>query len=106
MDAKKVKREIQSITNQLVKKYKAEKVILFGSAAKGKFGPDSDLDFLIVKSKVPKYGYQRMGEVRALIEKNIATDFLVYRTDEFEDLVASGEPFLNSILDEGKTLYG
>lgn len=43
--------EINTIKDQLVKKYKAEKVILFGSAATGEVTPDSDVDFLIIKDE-------------------------------------------------------
>jgi len=39
--------EIVSITAQLIEKYKPEKIILFGSAARGDTNPDSDADFLI-----------------------------------------------------------
>jgi len=39
--------EIVSITAQLIEKYKPEKIILFGSAARGDSNPDSDADFLI-----------------------------------------------------------
>jgi predicted nucleotidyltransferase len=42
--------EIESITAQLVEKYKPEKIILFGSAARGDATPDSDADFLIIKT--------------------------------------------------------
>ena len=40
-------KEIQSITKQLIEKYGPEKIILFGSAARGDLNPDSDADFLI-----------------------------------------------------------
>jgi len=97
---------IEDITKQLIKRYKPEKIILFGSATKGQFKPDSDLDFLIVKKNVPQYGYQRMNQVRKLIKKKVPADFLVYQSEEFQRLVDSGEPFLQVILKEGKLLYG
>lgn len=106
MDKKQLEEEIQNITRQLIEKYKPEKIILFGSAAKGEFGPDSDLDFLVVKENVPQYGYQRMFQVRKLIKKRTPADFLVYRPQEFQELVDSEEPFTKSILDEGRILYG
>jgi len=31
-------KEIESITSQIIEKYKPEKIILFGSAGRGKFG--------------------------------------------------------------------
>jgi len=42
-------REIEGITAQIIDKYKPEKIILFGSAARGEWDSDSDADFLIIK---------------------------------------------------------
>jgi len=41
--------EIDSITQKLIRDYKPQKIILFGSGAKGKTGPTSDIDMLIIK---------------------------------------------------------
>ena len=98
--------EIVSITAQLIEKYKPEKIILFGSAARGDSNPDSDADFLIIKKDTPHKGRDRMIEVSRLIKRNIPADFLIYRPDEFEKRVAIGDPFLEMILEEGKVLYG
>ena len=40
---------IKSITRKLKEKYKAEKIILFGSYAEGNSRKDSDIDLLIIK---------------------------------------------------------
>jgi len=98
--------EIQSITKQLIEKYGAEKIILFGSAARGDRGLDSDADFLIIKKQTPYYGSDRIRELSPIIERSIPVDFLVYRPEEFEKRLAMGDPFLKAILKEGKVLYG
>jgi predicted nucleotidyltransferase len=98
--------EIESITAQLVDKYKPEKIILFGSAARGDATPDSDMDFLIIKNDTPHMGRDRMIEVSRLIDRNLPADFLVYRRDEFEKRLAMGDPFLEMVVAEGKVLYG
>ena len=98
--------EIESIASQLIEKYKPEKVILFGSAARGDAGDDSDADFLIIKKDTPYKGRDRMIEVSRLIERNIPADFLVYRPEEFAKRLSMGDPFLEMILEEGKVLYG
>jgi len=99
-------KEIQSITTQLIEKYGPEKIILFGSVARGQYDQANDLDFLIIKQDVPFYGIDRMRELDELIERNIAADMLVYRPDEFEDRVRLGDPFIKTILKEGRVLYG
>ena len=99
-------KEIENITTQIVQKYGPEKIILFGSAARGDMGLDSDADFLVIKGQTPYYGADRIRELSRLIERNIPVDFLVYKPDEFEKRLKMGDPFLKSILEEGKVLYG
>jgi predicted nucleotidyltransferase len=99
-------KEIESITSQIVEKYKPEKIILFGSASRGKFTSDSDVDLLIIKNNTPEYGADRIRELSRLINRNVAVDFLVYRPEEFEKGLKMGDPFLKAVLREGKVLYG
>ena len=97
---------IESIKLQLVVKYKPDKIILFGSAARGDATLDSDADFLIIKKDTPYKGRDRIIEVSRLIERDIPVDFFVYRPEEFEKRLAMGDPFLEMIVTEGKVLYG
>jgi predicted nucleotidyltransferase len=99
-------KEIQSITKQLIEKYGPEKIILFGSAARGDYGSANDLDFLIIKQDVPLYGIDRMRELDELIDRNVAADMIVYRPDEFDERVRLGDPFIKAIIREGRVLYG
>ena len=97
--------QVESIKQQLISKYHPQKIILFGSAAKGNMTDDSDLDFLIIKDD-KKDPYNRIVEVYGLVKKNIATDFLVYTPQEFAERLKLGDPFITSILSEGKVIYG
>ena len=99
-------KEIQSITRQLIEKYGPEKIILFGSAARGDYGKANDLDFLIIKQDVPLYGIDRMRELDEIIDRNVAADMLVYRPNEFDERVRLGDPFIKAVLREGRILYG
>jgi predicted nucleotidyltransferase len=99
-------REIDSIVRQIVSKYRPIKIILFGSAARGDFEKANDLDFLIIKDDVPYLGIDRMRELDEIIERDLATDMLVYRSAEFNERVALGDPFIKRILKEGRVLYG
>ena len=87
-------------------KYAPERIILFGSAARGDLHSESDADFLIIKRDCPRLGADRIRELQRLIERNIPVDFLVYRPEEFEQRLALGDPFLKAILQEGKILHG
>lgn len=97
--------EIQSVLNQLISLYKPEKVILFGSLAKGEVKQGTDIDLFIIKSDVPEFGVGRIRELDALIKYKLATDFIVYRPAELEQRLKLDDPFVKSILKEGKVLY-
>jgi len=97
--------EIKYISDQIVKKYKPEKIILFGSAAHGNFTKDSDLDFFIVKDDVPYYGVDRLKELDHLIDYNLPVDFIVYKPKEFAQCIKIGDPLTRDAL-KGRVLYG
>jgi len=97
--------EIDSIKAQLINKYEAEKIILFGSAAWGK-GEVNDIDIFVVKSDVPHYGSDRLLELYRLIKADAPVDYIVYKPEEVENRLSLGDPFIKKIFKEGKVLYG
>jgi predicted nucleotidyltransferase len=98
--------QIKNIISQIIEKYKPDKIILFGSAARGDLNAQSDVDFIIIKQDTPYWGAERIRELSRLISRDIAVDFFIYRPDEFEMRLSMGDPFLESIIKEGKVLYG
>lgn len=101
------KKELENITKQIIKKYRPEKIILFGSLAKGEFGPDSDLDLLLIKKGIEHLtGAERYRQVSRLVLHNVAIDFLVYTPYEIKKELYLEDPFIKKILSEGRVLYG
>src|SRR5437764_1148257 len=49
---------LADIVKRIVRACKPEKIVLFGSAARGTMGPDSDYDFLVIKGG--KFNYWRL----------------------------------------------
>jgi uncharacterized protein len=97
--------EVQSIVRQLLRLYRPQKVVLFGSLVRGDIKPGTDIDLFIVKSDVPKLGVDRIRELDALVRYKLATDFVVYTPEEVEHRLLLGDPFVKSILEEGRVLY-
>jgi len=96
--------EVASITSQLISKYHPVKIILFGSGARN--DPQAnDLDFLIVKNDVPSRSLDRMRQVRSLVQKKAAADFLVMTESELEDRIRLQDPFALQITQHGRLLY-
>jgi predicted nucleotidyltransferase len=97
-------KEIQNIIDQLIRVYKPEKIILFGSLVREKEEP-RDIDLFIIKKDVPELGVDRIRELDALIKYRLATDFIVYKPEEVKERLRLGDPFIKNILGEGKVLY-
>ena len=97
--------QINDIVNRIAVNYKPEKIILFGSYARGNYNEDSDLDFILIKdTTAPK---QKRGlEVRRLFYGlPIAMDFKIYTRKEFMDELSNQYSFLSSAIKESKILY-
>jgi predicted nucleotidyltransferase len=96
---RKPKRSVDEIISALVeelKRYNPERVILFGSRAKGSFNKHSDID-LAVDLQLPFRERRKLKEKLDLIA-GIYTVDLVF-------LPSAGEEFRKTILKEGKVLY-
>jgi HEPN domain-containing protein/predicted nucleotidyltransferase len=96
---------IDRMVKRIVKRFRPEKIILFGSHARGEAGPDSDVDLLVV---MPLDGSKREKAVEmleALDEIAVATDITVTSPEDFawrKDIVGTIEwPAAR----EGEVLY-
>ena len=97
--------EIKEITKTIVKKYKPEKIILFGSFAWGKPGPDSDVDLLVIKDTNNARLLARQID-GSIPRKSLPIDVLVYTPEEAERSVNEYKNlFIEDILRNGKILY-
>jgi|SRR3990167_4772020 len=87
-----------------LKKDKPKAIILFGSAARGEAGEDSDLDILVIKDTNKDY-FDRVREARAAVKSNVPLDIIVLTPKEASELPKKNS-FFAQILREGKVLYG
>lgn len=90
---------------KIAAKLKPEKIILFGSYAKGNPTPDSDVDLLIILD-TQKSRKDRVVEVSLLLyPRFFPVDILVKTPQEIEADLAGGNFFIRNILEKGKVLY-
>jgi predicted nucleotidyltransferase len=88
-----------------LKEYQPEKIILFGSYARGESDEYSDLDFVVIK-KTAKRFLERLIEVAKLIDNDLGNvDVFVYTPEEFERMIEWENPFIERVLEEGRVLY-
>ncbi|HZV06430.1 MAG TPA: nucleotidyltransferase domain-containing protein, partial [Gemmataceae bacterium] len=78
-----ITREIQRIVRRIVREFHPERVILFGSHARGEAGPDSDVDLLVVMP-VEGLKHKKQVEIRvALHDIRIPKDIIVTTPEDF-----------------------
>ncbi len=88
-----------------LRRYGAQKIILFGSAARGTAEDCSDLDIVVVTSTTRSF-VDRLADVVPFIPRDLpAVDVLVYTPEEYSQMIAEGSPFLSQVVAEGKVLY-
>lgn len=99
-------KKIKEIADKIVKEFQPEKIILFGSYAWGKPGPDSDVDLFVVKEE-KRSKIEMMRKVYDVIYgSGEAVDVLVYTPKQIEKRKKLGDPFVMNILNNGRILYG
>ena len=100
---------LQEMTDVIVEAVNPQRIILFGSHARGQAGPDSDLDLLVVEDHPfgpDRSRRQEMARIRkALSSFRIPKDILVYSADEVEKWRNSLNHVVSHSLREGKLLY-
>src|SRR3989442_11913353 len=79
----KVDATIQRMVRRIVKKFRPERIILFGSHARGEAGPDSDIDLLVVMPVEGSVCDKRLEIRLALPDLPVPVDVVVTTPEEF-----------------------
>lgn len=96
---------IEEATRRLIEAAHPDKIILFGSYARGDFTADSDLDFLVILPEV-KDRFSEMLRLRdVLTPLHFPTDVMVYSSSEVDERGHLPGSALRWALEEGKVLY-
>ena len=96
--------DVEEIARRIVEVVQPERIILFGSAARGDMGPHSDLDLLVIKADVHR---RRLGvEIRrSLYGVGASLDIVVATPDDIERYKDSIGAVYGPALREGLVLY-
>ena len=96
--------EIESLVNRIAQEFLPDRIILFGSYARGDPQTDSDVDILVI---LPFEGKPFWKSLEILNRTNPAfpTDLLARRPDDTERRYQQGDPLIRDAIDYGKVLY-
>ena len=98
-----MEKQLKALLSAL-QRYHPERIILFGSAARGEADAESDLDVLVIKETAEPF-VQRLEAMAQLCPAGVHADIIVYTPDELRHMVDDGNPFILQALREGKVIY-
>ena len=95
---------LDEIVRRIVQVAQPEQIILFGSAARGKMGPNSDVDLLVVKSGAHR---RRLAQAiyMNLFGVGQAVDVVVVTSEDIERYKDSFALVIEPALREGRVVY-
>ena len=96
--------EIKRYVHALAREFAPERVVLFGSYARGRPTADSDVDLLVVM-KHRRDSTEQALEIRRRIWRSFPLDLIVRTPSVIRQRLAQNDMFLTSILHEGRILY-
>ena len=106
MERKRVVSEqiLQEIIRRIVAVAEPEKIVMFGSAARGEMGPHSDVDLLVVRSGVHRRKLA-MAIYKHLAGVGCPVDVIVVTPEDIERYGNSPALIIHPALKEGRVVY-
>lgn len=95
---------VKSVANQLAQLYAPDKILLFGSQAKGTAGVNSDIDLCVVIATDNKR--RLIADMYYTIDAQKPVDILLYTPEEWQMCIADKTSFAYQISREGVLLHG
>jgi uncharacterized protein len=82
-----------------------DSIILYGSVARGDFRKESDIDLLLISNdkSLAEKAYAAGYDID--IKNHTVTSILIYSSQEMQNKIALGSPFIKNVINEGKVIY-
>lgn len=96
---------LDEIVRRVVEVAQPDRIILFGSAARGEMGPDSDIDLLVVKSGVPhrrRLAQEIYGNLFGVV---VPVDIVVVTPEDIERFAGKVGTIITPAIEEGREIY-
>jgi len=96
---------VRDIVRRIVDTAHPEKVILFGSQARGDARPGSDFDVLVIKDSEEPRHRRSVPLYVALADLPVEVEVMVYTPEEVEEWSEVPQAFVTTAVREGTTIY-
>jgi predicted nucleotidyltransferase len=97
-------KDIRAVGRRIAREFHPERVILFGSHARGTANADSDIDVLVV-APFEGSGFRHSLKILNRLDSRLPLDLLTYRPEDVDRRYREGDPLIRDALDHGKVLY-
>ena len=97
--------KIKEVSDLIAKKFRPEKIILFGSFVWGKPDKNSDVDFFIIKKTNRSLRFLAREIDGFIFPRPFPIDLIVCTPEKVEKRKKMGDFFIKEILNKGKVLY-
>ena len=98
-------KQIDEITKRLKDEYDPEKIILFGSHARGEQEEWGDIDIIVIKEDERRFMERQRAAALFLEDIEEDIDIFVYTPSEWADMNEDYNPFAESIARNHQVLY-
>jgi len=95
---------IADYKQKVVRQLNPNRIILFGSFARGDFNEGSDIDLVVIGDWKQDF----LDRIRVLLDINefgLPIEAVGYTEDEFEHMIREGNRFIIEVISTGKVIY-
>ena len=96
--------QIRQVSDEIVRRFQPERIILFGSYAYGTPTEDSDVDLLVVMPFEGRTAKQAI-EIRRAVYAGFAMDLILITPERLKYRLEIEDFFLREVVEKGKVLY-
>jgi uncharacterized protein len=96
--------EIKEFGRQIGEQFHAQRVILFGSYARGNVTSDSDVDLLVI-GQFSGRSVDTSVEIRMKLRPHFPVDILIRSPEKVKQRIEMGDCFMQEIIENGKVLF-
>ena len=99
------RKDIREYVRALARHFAPERVVLFGSYARGNPHDSSDVDILVIMEHDKRKDVEQADAIDVQLPRAFPLDLIVRRPAEIKKRLAMGDVFLHTILGEGQVLH-